>query len=713
MKKKLIAIVASLAMVATMVPASAFAASAEWTGSTDVTSKTVARLSLAGQGVIAEDGTVTKDGEATTLAMTAYGTAAKAEGWLPYVEEKNFGNGNANKGHYATVTYSIPKLEGEATGWALLRPSVEYEKLTGSDNISDPFTIWRLSKKAYVKTATDAINTTIHLNDYNGTFNSQVLFVNSAWDSDPSTHTADGDTGTDPNTSGTWTENYYGFTDKGNMPAIDAKNSFFDLKTLDKVIAAEKENVIGIANLSVDYSDMLLLSKSDTEDLVNFVKKANELKTATLNKYYVDTVEAVQKAYGRLEPEAVKAVTYSVDNKLDDSVDKAYKLLQNGTKNVDSYNNLNSVAALIKDIPTWKAEYASDAEIVAKVEAAQKAEKKLTDEVKAVLKDATNGFVTDAEYKNYEAAAKGINNKAVSNVVAKIDALTAITGDFADKAAVEAAAAAWKETYDAYDDLGALKSEVSNTTKLNTRTNEYKVAMEKYSNALWKEVSGLDAENGLEEEACAKVAELKSYIDNGYVNTEVTIGSNDVEIQIEEFDKNIYAVLVAALDKADKDGASLENATIAAIADQSYTGKAIEPAVAVTDKAGKEIAAEEYTVIYSNNKDAGTATVTVAAKSSSAYTGSVSATFTIKPAALTADMVKVANATYTGKAVKPAVSVASGVDYTVAYKNNTAVGKASAVVTGTGNYTGTITKNFIVKPAKESITSLKAGKKQI
>ena len=59
------------------------------------------------------------------------------------------------------------------------------------------------------------------------------------------------------------------------------------------------------------------------------------------------------------------------------------------------------------------------------------------------------------------------------------------------------------------------------------------------------------------------------------------------------------------------------------------------------------------------------------------------------------------------------VNVASGVDYTVAYKNNTAVGKASAVVTGTGNYTGTITKNFIVKPAKESITSLKAGKKQI
>lgn len=59
------------------------------------------------------------------------------------------------------------------------------------------------------------------------------------------------------------------------------------------------------------------------------------------------------------------------------------------------------------------------------------------------------------------------------------------------------------------------------------------------------------------------------------------------------------------------------------------------------------------------------------------------------------------NQTYTGKALKPAVTVKlngttlkSGTDYTVSYKNNTKVGTATVTITGKGNYTGRITKNF-------------------
>ena len=37
----------------------------------------------------------------------------------------------------------------------------------------------------------------------------------------------------------------------------------------------------------------------------------------------------------------------------------------------------------------------------------------------------------------------------------------------------------------------------------------------------------------------------------------------------------------------------------------------------------------------------------------------------------------------------------NGTDYTVSYKNNTAVGKAAVTVKAKGNYTGTITKTFI------------------
>lgn len=56
---------------------------------------------------------------------------------------------------------------------------------------------------------------------------------------------------------------------------------------------------------------------------------------------------------------------------------------------------------------------------------------------------------------------------------------------------------------------------------------------------------------------------------------------------------------------------------------------------------------------------------------------------------------------YTGKAIQPSVTVKVGstvlkkqTDYTVSYKNNIKTGTASVTITGRGNYTGTISKNF-------------------
>ena len=68
---------------------------------------------------------------------------------------------------------------------------------------------------------------------------------------------------------------------------------------------------------------------------------------------------------------------------------------------------------------------------------------------------------------------------------------------------------------------------------------------------------------------------------------------------------------------------------IAAIADQSYTGSAIEPAVVVKD--GEDVLEEgrDYTVTYENNVAVGTATVIVKAGTSGNYRGEVKATFNI------------------------------------------------------------------------------------
>lgn len=57
------------------------------------------------------------------------------------------------------------------------------------------------------------------------------------------------------------------------------------------------------------------------------------------------------------------------------------------------------------------------------------------------------------------------------------------------------------------------------------------------------------------------------------------------------------------------------------------------------------------------------------------------------------------NATYSGKAIKPAVTIdglEAGKDFTVAYKNNTNAGTATITITGAGRYVGTVEKTFTI-----------------
>ncbi len=68
---------------------------------------------------------------------------------------------------------------------------------------------------------------------------------------------------------------------------------------------------------------------------------------------------------------------------------------------------------------------------------------------------------------------------------------------------------------------------------------------------------------------------------------------------------------------------------------------------------------------------------------------------------------EIAGQAYTGEALTPAVTVKDGektlvldTDYTVAYKNNTETGEATVTVTGSGNYTGSVSKTFTIAMAK-------------
>lgn len=150
---------------------------------------------------------------------------------------------------------------------------------------------------------------------------------------------------------------------------------------------------------------------------------------------------------------------------------------------------------------------------------------------------------------------------------------------------------------------------------------------------------------------------------------------------------------------------SIASASVTGLGDQTYTGKALKPAPAVAVDGNTLTADTDYTVEYSNNTDAGTAEVTITGKGN--CTGTVTGTFTIKPASIaSASVTGLDDAVYTGAALKPvpvvklgSVTLKSGTDYTVAYSDNVNAGKATVTVTGCGNYADTATGSFTIEPA--------------
>ena len=150
---------------------------------------------------------------------------------------------------------------------------------------------------------------------------------------------------------------------------------------------------------------------------------------------------------------------------------------------------------------------------------------------------------------------------------------------------------------------------------------------------------------------------------------------------------------------------SLNSGSVAVsrIRDVVYNGKSQEPSFTV--KYGKTVLKKDvdYTVSYYRNVDAGTASVTIRGKGN--YEGSVYTDFRITPKKLTAKIAAIPDMNYTPEGAAPALTLTDrdkilqeGRDYTVSYTGNREVGTATAVVTGCGNYSGTLKKTFRIKP---------------
>ena len=99
------------------------------------------------------------------------------------------------------------------------------------------------------------------------------------------------------------------------------------------------------------------------------------------------------------------------------------------------------------------------------------------------------------------------------------------------------------------------------------------------------------------------------------------------------------------------------------------------------------------------------------------YEGSKTLTYTIRGIDISDKAATLEQTTYVfdGTAHKPAVTVeglTEGTDYTVSYKNNTSYGTATVIITGAGNYEGTIQLTFTISApagiAEEDIEDLQS-----
>lgn len=141
-----------------------------------------------------------------------------------------------------------------------------------------------------------------------------------------------------------------------------------------------------------------------------------------------------------------------------------------------------------------------------------------------------------------------------------------------------------------------------------------------------------------------------------------------------------------------------------------YTGKAIKPKVTVKDGAQTLKKGNDYSVKYSDNTDAGKASLTITGLGR--YTGTVKKTFIINPCALPTPTLFEDKFVYDGKVKTPKLlwgnlELEEDVDYTVTLSSGRKkVGTYTVFVEGTGNYTGSTFLEFSIIPKSTSTISI-------
>lgn len=163
--------------------------------------------------------------------------------------------------------------------------------------------------------------------------------------------------------------------------------------------------------------------------------------------------------------------------------------------------------------------------------------------------------------------------------------------------------------------------------------------------------------------------------------------------------------------------ASLSGASVGGVSSFTYDGKAKTPSPAVK-LAGRTLkAGTDYSLSYSGNVNAGTATVFVTGKGN--YAGRRSVSFAIHPASIDGGVLGDAGwYVYDGWAKTPVPSLsvngrmlAANADYALTYSNNVDAGVGVVQAVGRGNYTGSKAATFTIAKAAQPLTAKAKAKK--
>ena len=157
---------------------------------------------------------------------------------------------------------------------------------------------------------------------------------------------------------------------------------------------------------------------------------------------------------------------------------------------------------------------------------------------------------------------------------------------------------------------------------------------------------------------------------------------------------------------------------IAAIAEQTYAGVAIKPAVSVSHKVtGEQLDSNDLTITYKNNTNAGTAKVDIAGQGN--YTGTLTdaASFTIAPKSV--DVVWAnTTLTYSGKEQAPTATVDTGIagetltPTVTGAKKNAGSYTVTAAIDNANYALGNTTTNFTIK-ANAQFTDVTAKEQNV